>query len=51
MEIGYVVRDARRWEVDLEWHATRFDLTYYRTLLDKAWAEISFAFAEAKPPG
>jgi DNA polymerase I len=49
MEIGYVVRDARRWEVDLEWNATRFDLAYYRALLDKAWAEISFAFVGRLP--
>jgi DNA polymerase I len=47
MEIGYVIRDARRWEVDLEWDANRFDLAYYRALLDKAWVEVSFAFSEA----
>jgi DNA polymerase I len=48
MEIGYVVRDARRWEVDLEWNATGFDAGYYRKLLDRAWDEIRFALEEAR---
>jgi hypothetical protein len=30
--------------VDPEWAAERFDLSYYRGLLDKAWKEISYAF-------
>ncbi|HUU76663.1 MAG TPA: type B DNA-directed DNA polymerase [Methanoregulaceae archaeon] len=48
MEIGYVVTDSRTWAVELDWNATRFDQTYYRRLLDKAWEEIRFAFEEAR---
>ena len=44
MKISYVVRDARTYRVDPEWAAERFDLSYYRELLDKAWKEISYAF-------
>jgi DNA polymerase I len=44
MKISYVVRDARTYRVDPEWAAERFDLSYYRELLDKAWNEISYAF-------
>lgn len=44
MKISYVVRDARAYRVDPEWRAERFDLLYYRGLLDKAWKEISYAF-------
>jgi DNA polymerase I len=44
MKIRYVVRDARTYQVDPEWAAERFDLSYYRGLLDKAWKEISYAF-------
>jgi DNA polymerase I len=44
MKISYVVRDARTYRVDPEWAADRFDLLYYRGLLDKAWKEISYAF-------
>ena len=46
MEIGYVVRDARRWEVDTERTASKFDIVYYRKLLHKAWEEVAFAFSE-----
>jgi DNA polymerase I len=44
MKIRYVVRDARTYRVDPEWVAERFDLAYYRGLIDKAWCEISYAF-------
>jgi DNA polymerase, archaea type len=44
MKISYVVRDARTYRVDPEWAAERFDLAYYRGLLEKAWKEISYAF-------
>jgi len=44
MKIGYVVRDARTYRVDPEWEAERFDLSYYRGLLDRAWNDISYAF-------
>jgi DNA polymerase I len=45
MKIRYVVRDARKYKVDPVWSAESFDLLYYRDLLDKAWGEISYAFA------
>ncbi len=44
MKIGYIVRDARRYSVGTEWDAADFDLSYYHTLLEKAWEEIAFAF-------
>jgi len=44
MEIGYVIRDARKWEVDPERTASKFDATYYRGLLEKAWGEAAFVF-------
>jgi DNA polymerase, archaea type len=44
MKISYVVRDARTYRVDPGWAAERFDISYYRGLLDKAWKEISYAF-------
>ena len=36
MEIGYVIRDARKWEVDHERTASEFDAGYYGGLLEKA---------------
>ena len=45
MKIQYVVTDARRYQVKPAWYADSFDLQYYRSLIDKAWAEISFAFS------
>jgi DNA polymerase elongation subunit (family B) len=44
MEIGYVVRDARRWAVDVADSASTADLDHYRLLLGKAWEEIAFVF-------
>ena len=44
MEIGYVIRDARKWEVDPERTASKFDAVYYRGLLQKAWTETAFVF-------
>jgi hypothetical protein len=44
MEIGYVIRDARKWEVDPEITASKFDAAYYRGLLEKAWTETAFVF-------
>jgi hypothetical protein len=45
MEIGYVVRDARNWEVDPKRTASKFDAAYYRGLQGKAWAEAAFLFS------
>jgi DNA polymerase, archaea type len=42
MEIGYVVRDASKWEVDTERDASEFDAVYYGKLLEKAWDEVAF---------
>jgi DNA polymerase I len=47
MEIGYVVRNASRWEVDAERDASKFDAAYYLKLLNKAWDEVSFALNNA----
>jgi len=44
MEVGYVVADARRWEVDLVEEAAEYDARYYEKLLDKAWEEVAFVF-------
>ncbi|MGI6015041.1 MAG: type B DNA-directed DNA polymerase [Methanothrix sp.] len=44
MEVGYVVADARRWEVDLVEEAAEYDAQYYEKLLDKAWEEVAFVF-------
>jgi DNA polymerase, archaea type len=44
MEIGYVIRDARKWEVDPERTASKFDAGDYRGLLEKAWGEVAFVF-------
>ena len=45
MEIGYVVRDAAKWEVGTERDASEFDAVYYRKLMGKAWEEVAFAFS------
>ena len=37
MEIGYVVKDARRWEVDPERIVSEFDSVYHQGLLEKTW--------------
>ena len=44
MEIGYVVTDAAKWQVDTERDASEFDAGYYEKLLDKAWEEVEFVF-------
>jgi hypothetical protein len=44
MEIGYVVKDSMKWEVDSERDASEFDAEYYAKLLEKAWDEIAFVF-------
>ncbi|MDD4136490.1 MAG: type B DNA-directed DNA polymerase [Methanoregula sp.] len=51
MKCRYVVRDARAYGVDPAWCAERFDVPYYRQLLDRAWAEIAYAFREGRPAG
>jgi DNA polymerase, archaea type len=51
MKIQYVVRDARTYQVDPAWHADRFDVPYYRELLDRAWAEITYAFRAGRAAG
>jgi DNA polymerase I len=47
MEIGYVVKDAAKWEVDTEREASGFDAKYYGKLLEKAWEEVSLALKNA----
>ncbi|MGD0953579.1 MAG: hypothetical protein ABR985_14515 [Methanotrichaceae archaeon] len=42
---SYVVKDARKWEVDPDRTASKFDSVYYRGLLEKAWLETAFVFS------
>lgn len=51
MKIRYVVRDARMYRVDTAWNADRFDIPYYRGLLERAWAEIRYAFRTGERGG
>ena len=51
MKIRYVVRDARTYLVDPAWNADRFDIPYYRELLERAWAEIAYAFRTGRGTG
>jgi DNA polymerase elongation subunit (family B) len=44
MQIAYVVKDAKKWEVDPAMTASEFDASYYRGLLEKAWEEAAFVF-------
>ena len=44
MEIGYVVKDAKNWEVEPKRSASEFDAGYYGKLLEKAWGEVAFVF-------
>ncbi|MCQ8893094.1 MAG: type B DNA-directed DNA polymerase [Methanolinea sp.] len=48
MEVRFVVTDARTWEVELDGKAARFDVAYYRKLLQKAWEEVIFAVERAE---
>ena len=43
---GYVIRDARKWEVAPERTASRFAAVYHRGLLEKAWGEAAFVLDE-----
>ena len=51
MKIRYVVQDARTYRVVPEWNAERFDIPYYRELLERAWAEIAYAFKAGRESG
>ncbi len=46
MEIAYVVKDAKKWEVDPARTASEFDAGYYGGLLEKAWGEAAFVFTQ-----
>jgi len=46
LDIAYVVKDAKKWEVDPERTAYEFDADYYRGLLEKAWGEAAFTFKQ-----
>ena len=46
MEIGYVVKDAHKREVDPERNGSKFDAVYYRWLLEKVWGEAEFVFSQ-----
>ena len=49
MKIRYVVVDARRYRVGPTWEDDTIDIPYYRTLLERAWEEISYAFSRIEP--
>ena len=49
MEIGYVVKDAKKWEVEPERTASEFDIKYYGKLLEKAWGEVAYVFMQTNP--
>jgi DNA polymerase, archaea type len=44
MEIGYVIKDAAKWQLDTEKDASGFDEGYYGKLLEKAWGGCQFVF-------
>jgi hypothetical protein len=44
MEISYVVKDAKKCEVEPERMAWDFDAVYYGKLLEKAWGEVAYVF-------
>ena len=46
MEMGYVVVDAGRWEVEAEENASEYDVAHYARLLEKAWGEVAFVFGQ-----
>jgi hypothetical protein len=48
MQIGYVVRDAKKWQADTERDAAEFDAGYYGKLLEMAWYEVAFVFRIVK---
>jgi len=41
----------RKYTVEPAWYADSFDLSFYRGLIDKAWAEIAFAFVRVSESG
>ncbi len=47
IKIGYVLRDASKWDGDIERDASGFDAGYYRKLLGKEWNEAFFAIQNA----
>jgi DNA polymerase, archaea type len=51
MRIAYVVKDAKKWEVDPAKTASEFDAGYYGRLLEEAWGEAAFVFCtkDGKP--
>ena len=51
MKIRYVVQDARTYTVVPAWNAEHFDIAYYRELLERAWAEITYAFRIGRDTG
>jgi len=48
MKIQYIVRDARAYQVDPVRDADTFDIPYYRELLERAWADIAYAFRNGR---
>jgi len=48
MEIGYVVRDAERWEVETEREASEFDAEYYGKLAGEGVGEVGYVFEQVR---
>jgi DNA polymerase I len=48
IEIAYVVKDAKKWEVDPARTASEFDAGYYGELLEKAWGQATFVFRQVR---
>lgn len=46
MEVGYVVKNACSWDVDLEERASEYDAGYYGKLLEKAREGVAFVFGQ-----
>ena len=44
MEIGYIVKDPKRWSADPDRTAFEFDAEYHRKLLEVAWEEAVLLF-------
>jgi DNA polymerase I len=48
MELAYVVKKAKKWEVDPARKALEFDADYYGGLLEKAWGRRHLFFVQMR---
>jgi len=49
MEIGYVVKDAKKWEVGAGEEGVRVHAGHYGKLLEKAREEVGFVVGQSDP--